>query len=139
MSNATTLEMPEVAAAIYTVIETPRGPCLAHRWGETLYPVLEYLHQGLGHERLRADFRLNEEELAVVLRYINEHREAIERDYAAIVRYSEELRARYEPLTRALSSFTPGMTNAEKDALLRRRLTQLQAERSSHENNHSVG
>ena len=120
MSNAATLEMPEAAATTYTVIETGRGPVLSHRPRLTVYWIYEYLNKGYSHEQLQQSFELNAGELDAMLRYITDHQDEVAHDYAEIMRRNEELRAQYEPVYWACSSFTPDMTLAEKKAVLRR-------------------
>jgi len=121
MSNTATMELPANASVISAIVETSRGPSIAGR-GITVYAITEYLKDNLNHALIKKDFRLSDEQLSAVLQYITDHREEVERDYEEIVRYSEELRARYEPISRARSSFAPDMSNEEKDALLRRKL-----------------
>ena len=136
MSNTATMEPPIEMSVNSLIVKTSRGPSIAGR-GITVYAIMEYLKDNLSHALIKKDFRLSDEELNALVQYIADHQEELERDYEEIVRYSEELHARYEPISRARSSFTPEMTNEEKDALLRRKLaSRLQEAFPKNENGH---
>jgi hypothetical protein len=137
MSNTATVGVSEVQTATPLIVESKRGPCLAGRERLTIYPIYEYFLENESREVIQRDFGLTAEQYEAVVNYIAEHKEKVESAYARIARRSEELRMRYEPVSRALSPFTPEMTNAEKDALLRQKLA-LKLETSRHENNDSA-
>lgn len=138
MSNTATLELPVSAPTNALIVETSWGPTIVGR-NIAIYALMEYLNGDIDRELIKGDFGLSDEQLDAALQYIADHREEVDRDYAEIVRYSEELRARYEPISRACSPFTPGMTREEKNTLLRQKLARkLQESLPDNENNGST-
>lgn len=138
MSNTATIEAPTSAPANALIVETRWGPTIVGR-NIAIYALMDYLTDDLDRELIKGDFGLSDEQLDAALQYIADHREEVERDYAEIVRYSEELRARYEPITRACSPFPPDMPWAERNALMRQKLaSQQQNILAQDESNHSA-
>ncbi len=138
MSDTATIELPVNAPTGTFIVETSWGPTIAGR-NITVYALMDYLTDDLDRGLIKGDFGLSDEQLDAALQYIADHREEVDRDYAEIVRYSEELRARYEPITRACSPFPPDMPWAEKDALLRQKLARKQQNiLAQDESNHSA-
>jgi uncharacterized protein (DUF433 family) len=125
MINTATIEPSVSAPANALIVETSRGPSIAGR-GITVFAIMDYLKAGLDRELIKQSFLISDEQLDAALQYIADHREEVEREYEEIVRYSEELRARYEPISRACSPFPPDMPWAEKDELLRQELARKQ-------------
>lgn len=104
------------------IVETSRGPCIAGT-RITVYAILDYLHNGLGLDAVKENFRLSDEQLGASLEYIEQHRAELERDYAEIVRRSNGRREFYEQAYRARSPFGPELPLAEKSRLMRRDLS----------------
>ncbi len=138
MSNTAMMELPASAPANLLVVETSRGPSLAGT-RITVYAIMDCLKDDQSHELIKEDFLISDEQLNAVLQYIAANREAVERDYDAIVRRSEGRRAYSEQVYRARSPFPPDMSLAEKDALLRQELARKQQlSQAQHENDHSA-
>jgi len=118
------------------IVETSRGPCITGT-RITLYAIMDYLKSGLSHDVIKEDFLLSDEQLHAALQYLVAHREELERQYAEIVRCSEERREHYERLYRARTKLPPHLSSAEKAALMRQQLTQRQQDaRPEHANDH---
>ena len=121
------------------IVETSRGPCIAGT-RITLYVIMDYLKSGLSHDVIKQDFNLSGAQLHAALQYLVAHREELERQYAEIVRRSEERRAYYEQLYRARTKLPPHLSSTEKAALMRQALGQRQQDaRPEHANDHSPG
>jgi uncharacterized protein (DUF433 family) len=106
------------------IVETPRGPSIAGT-RITVYSVLDYLKGNWSRNFIRQMLRITDEQLDAVIEYVAQHKEEVERDYAAILRRAEELRARYEAPNRARSPFPPELPLDEQRQLLLERLAQL--------------
>jgi uncharacterized protein (DUF433 family) len=100
------------------IVETARGPCVAGR-RTTVYTIFEHLNSGCSREAIKQYLTLSDEQLDAAIEYINEHRAEVEKDYAEIVRRSEERRAHYDKLFRERTRFDPDLPPAERARLLR--------------------
>ena len=107
------------------IVETGRGPCLAGR-RTTLYVVYQTFAATNDREFVKRHLLLTDEQLDAALAYIEAHKEQFLRDYAEIVRVSEERRTHYNQLFWERSRFTPDTPLEERAAVLR----QLLGERS---------
>jgi uncharacterized protein (DUF433 family) len=103
------------------IVETPRGPSIAGT-RITVYSVMDYLKGEWSRHFTRQMLGITDEQLDAVIEYIARHREDVERDYAAIVRRAEELRARYEEQNRARSPFPPDLSLEEQRQLMLQKL-----------------
>ncbi|MCI0524256.1 MAG: DUF433 domain-containing protein [Acidobacteria bacterium] len=99
------------------IIETPRGPSLAGT-RITVYSVMDYLKGNWSRNFITQIMRITDEQLDAVLAYIAEHKEEVEREYAAILRREEELRAHYEKVYWERSRFTPDTPPEERRKIL---------------------
>ena len=106
------------------IIETPRGPSIAGT-RITVYSVMDYLKGNWSRNFIRQIMCITDEQLEAVIAYVEQHQEEVERDYATILRRSEELRARYEEQNRARSPFPPDMPWEEQRKLMLQKLEQM--------------
>ncbi len=79
------------------IVETRRGPCIAET-RITVFSVMDYLKGEWSRDVVKQVMGISDEQLDAVLDYITRHKEAVENEYAAIVRRSEARRASYEKL-----------------------------------------
>jgi uncharacterized protein (DUF433 family) len=88
------------------IVETSRGPCIAGR-RTTVYVILDHLNNGCDREFIKKHLSLSDEQLDAAIAYLDLHREEVERDYAAILRRSEERKQRYEKVYQERSPYDP--------------------------------
>jgi uncharacterized protein (DUF433 family) len=105
------------------IIETDRGPCIAGR-RTTIYVILDHLNSGCDREFIKEHLLLSDQQLDAALEYIQHHREEVERDYAQILRLSEERRQQYEKLYRERTPYDPNLPVEERVAQMRRDLVE---------------
>jgi uncharacterized protein (DUF433 family) len=118
------------------IVETSRGPCIAER-RTTVYVILDHLNNGCDREFIKEHLLLSNEQLDAAIEYIDLHREEVERDYADILRRSEERRKRYEKLYQERSPHDPHLPVEKRVARMRRDLASRQktvALRDDHQN-----
>jgi uncharacterized protein (DUF433 family) len=128
--------MSSIATATPLIVETSRGPCIAGR-RTTVYVILDHLNNGCDREFIKEHLLLSDEQLDAAIEYIALHREEVERDYADILRRSEERRKRYEKLYRKRSPCDSNLPVEERVARMRRGLTSKQKpvpSRNDHQN-----
>lgn len=106
------------------IVETPRGPSIAGT-RITVYAVMDYLKGDWSRHFTKQMLGITDEQLDAVLEYIAQHREEVERDYAEILRRTEELRTRYEEQNLARSPFPPGTSIDEQRQLMLQKLEQM--------------
>lgn len=99
------------------VVETPRGPSLAGT-RLTVYDLMDYLKSNRSRNYITQIMGITHEQLDAMMVYIAEHKEDVEREYAEILRYGEELRAHYEPLFWERTRFTPDTPLEERRRIL---------------------
>ena len=116
------------------IIETDRGPTISGT-RITVFSIMDSLKSGHSHNSIRELFFISDEQLDAVLKYISDHREAIESEYAEIVRRSEQRRATYERVFRMLSPLPADLPPDERRARLRQRLLKKQASSFSQNEN----
>ncbi len=117
------------------IVETPRGPSLVGT-RITVYSVMDYIKGGWSRFFIRQIMNLTDEQLDAVYKYIEQHKEEVERDYARIVARSKELRAYYEEQNRHRSPFPPDMPMEERKKLMLQKLEQMKkAAEADNENN----
>ena len=100
------------------IVETDRGPCIAG-CRTTVYVIYEQLQSGLARECIQKHLLLSDAQLNAAIIYIAQHKEKIARDYAEIVRRSEERQAYYEQMYRERSRFPSDMPMEERAMILR--------------------
>ena len=103
------------------IVETSRGPCIAGT-RITVFSVMDYLQGEWSRDVVKQVMGISDEQLDAVLDYITRHKEAVENEYAAIVRRSEAHRAHYEKLFHERSSYPSHMPLEERFSYLRQRL-----------------
>lgn len=108
------------------IIETGRGPTIAGT-RITVFSVMDSLKSGDSRDSIKQLFNISDEQLDAVLKHITLHQEAIENEYAEIVRRSEQRRATYERVFRMLSPLPADLPPDERRAQLRKRLLEKQA------------
>lgn len=105
------------------IVETTRGPCIAGT-RITIFSVMDYLKGERSRDFIKHVMGISDKQLDAVLDYIALHREAVEREYADIIRRSEERRAHYEEVFRERSPFSPHMSLEERITRMRQRLAE---------------
>lgn len=118
------------------IVETPRGPSLAGT-RITVYSVMDLIKANRSKRYIEQMMLLTPEQVDAVFAYIEEHQEEVERDYAEILRRSEELRLRYEEQNRARSRFPPEMPWEERRKLMLERLAQIKQAEANNGHNHT--
>ena len=103
------------------IVETTRGPCIAGT-RITVFSVMDYLKGEWSRDVVKQVIGISDEQLDAVLDYITRHKEAVENEYAAIVRRSEARRASYEKLFYERSPYPSHMPLEERVSCLRQRL-----------------
>lgn len=114
------------------IVETSRGPSLADR-RMTVYVILDHLKNGCEREFIKEHLLLSDEQLDAALAYIEQHREQVERDYAEILRDSDEKRERYEKLYRERSRYSQNLSTEERAVLMRRDLNSKRNASDAHD------
>ncbi len=124
------------------IVETPRGPSIAGT-RITIYSVMDYLKGNWSRNFIKRMMLITDEQLDAALAYIAAHKEEVEREYAAILRREEELRARYEKVFWERSRFTPDTPPEERRRILLRVLEEkkraAQSTQSDDGNHDSAG
>jgi uncharacterized protein (DUF433 family) len=82
-----------------TVVRTERGLTIAGT-RITLYSVMDYVKEDWPPKLIRDWLNLTDEQITGVMRYIAEHREEVETEYAQVLREAEERRAYWEERNR---------------------------------------
>lgn len=119
------------------IVETGRGPCIAGR-RTTVYVIYEHLQSGLDREVIKKHLLLSDAQLDAAIAYIAQNKNKIEKDYAEIVRRSEDSQEYYEQLYRGRSRFPANMPMEERAIILRQILSKKQAASSGHDASHSA-
>jgi uncharacterized protein (DUF433 family) len=78
-----------------TVVRTERGLSIAGT-RITLYAIMDYVVADFSREYIRDIYRLTDEQIDDVLRYIAEHKEQVEAEYRQVLRQAEESRRYWE-------------------------------------------
>jgi uncharacterized protein (DUF433 family) len=124
--------MSRSAATPPFIVETDRGPCIAGR-RTTIYVILEHLNSRCDREFIKEHLLLSDEQLDAAIEYIQIHREAVERDYAQILRRAEERKKRYDQLYRERAPYDPNLPVEERVARMRRDLAEKKTAVSLHD------
>ena len=119
------------------IVETGRGPCIAGR-RTTVYVIYEHLQSGLDREFIKKHLLLTDAQLDAAIAYIAQHKNKIEKDYAEIVRRSEDSQEYYEQLYRGRSRFPLDMPLEERAIILRQILSKKKVASSGHDASHSA-
>src|SRR5262245_43481217 len=113
--------MRDSTAVSPLIVQTDRGPSIAGR-RTTIYVILDHLNSGCDREFIKEHLLLSDQQLDAAIEYIQRHREEVERDYAQILRVSEERRKQYDKLYRERSLYDPNLPVEERVARMRRNL-----------------
>jgi uncharacterized protein (DUF433 family) len=114
------------------IVETGRGPCIAGR-RLTIYVIYEHLQSGLEREFIKKHLFLSDAQLDAAVEYIAQHKDKIDRDYAEIVRQSEERQEHYEQTYRQRSRFPADLPAEERAVILRQILNEKTTSLSSND------
>ncbi|MGH9848113.1 MAG: DUF433 domain-containing protein [Blastocatellia bacterium] len=103
------------------IVELPRGPSIAGT-RITVYSVMDYIKANRSKEYILEMMpAITETQLDAVYEYIEQHKEEVERDYAEILRRTEELRERYDKIFWERTGFPTDLPLEERKALLKQR------------------
>ena len=91
--------MTDVVTATPSIIRTERGLTIAGT-RITLYDVLDYVHLDWPAKLIRDRLHLTAHQIADALAYIEQHRAAVEAEYADVLRDAEEIRQYWEERNR---------------------------------------
>lgn len=105
------------------VVETSRGPSIAGT-RITVFSVMDSLKSEHSRDLIKQLFLISDDQLDAVLEYIATHPTEVEKEYAEIVRRSQDRRAFYEPIFRERSPLPKDVSVEERRALLRQRLVE---------------
>jgi uncharacterized protein (DUF433 family) len=108
------------------IVETGRGPCIAGR-RLTVYTIHEHLQSGLERAFIKKHLCLSDAQLDAAVEYIAQHKDKIDREYAEIVRRSEERQAHYEQIYHERSRFPADLRLEERAVALRQILNKKTA------------
>ena len=129
--------MSTMTAVIPLIEETPRGPSIAGT-RITIYSVMDYIKNNRSREYILEMLpMITAEQLDAVYEYIEQHREEVERDYARILRRSEELQERYKKIQLERSPFPPGISDEEKRKLMLQRIAEMKAAAQTNNDHHN--
>jgi len=90
---------PDTAVDRPTVIRTERGLTIAGT-RKTLYQVMDCVKEDWPPKLIRAWLDLTEQQMAEVLKYIEEHRDEVEAEYQFVLRRAEDIRQYWETRNR---------------------------------------
>jgi uncharacterized protein (DUF433 family) len=76
-----------------TIIDRGRGPEIAGT-RVTVYRIMDFLRESASPQRIADELKLDSDQVSAALKYIHEHREAVEAEYEAILQRLEKQRAR---------------------------------------------
>jgi uncharacterized protein (DUF433 family) len=119
------------------IVETPRGPSLAGT-RITVYSVMDLIKAGRGRRYIAQMMLLTPEQVDAVFAYVEQHREAVEAEYARILQREAERRAESERIMRERSSFPPDMPWEEKRKLMIQRLEERKKAAQEQNGNHAA-
>jgi uncharacterized protein (DUF433 family) len=78
-----------------TIVRTERGLSLAGT-RITLYSILEYLHADWPPKLIQEWLQLTDNQMADVLTYLDEHRDAVEAEYRQVAQQADDIRQYWE-------------------------------------------
>jgi uncharacterized protein (DUF433 family) len=108
-----------------SIIDRGRGPEIAGS-RITVYDVLDETRAGRSVVELAREWRLSSEQIECALRYINEHREEVERAWLAIQARNDRRRAESDKRVKQVRAARP-----PANPKLRERFEQVKAEREA--------
>ncbi len=111
-----------------TVVRTSRGLSIAGT-RITLYAIMDHVGAGAWREYIRDIYRLTDEQIDDVLRYIDEHRAEVEEEYRQVLEYAEEERRYWEERNRERLAAIARMPPRPEHAAIWAKLNAARAER----------
>ena len=110
------------------VVRTERG--LSIRGTRiTLYDIMDHLKQDWPRKLIRDWFDLTDEQIDGVLRYIDEHCDAVEEEYRQVLRQAEEIRRYWEERNRERLAEIAAMPPKPEYAAVHAKLAAARAKR----------
>ena len=103
------------------IVETRQGLCIVGT-RITVFSVMDYLKGEWRRDFVKQVMGISDEQWDAVLAYIARHKEAVENEYAAIVRRSEARRVSYDKLFHERLPCPPHLPLEEQVSCLRQRL-----------------
>jgi uncharacterized protein (DUF433 family) len=110
-----------------TVVRTSRGLSVAGT-RITLYALLDYLHAHWPPKLVQDWFNLTDQQMADVLAYLAEHRDAVEREYQQVLHQAEANRQYWETRNRDRLAHQPSTPVSPEQEALRAKLRAWQAQ-----------
>jgi uncharacterized protein (DUF433 family) len=111
-----------------TIVRTGRGLSIAGT-RITIYQLMDCFKAGQPTSLIKSLFRLSDEQMDDVLRYIAEHRNEVEAEYQEVLKTAEQNRAYWEELNRerllAISKQPPSPGKEALYAKLKKRKSEL--------------
>ena len=111
-----------------TIVRTERGLTIAGT-RITIYQLMDYLKADQPTSLIKDLFRLSDEQMDGVLRYIAEHRNEVEAEYQEVLKTAEQNRAYWEERNRerllAISKQPPSPGKEALHAKLKKRKSEL--------------
>jgi len=109
-----------------TVVRTSRGLSVAGT-RITLYALLDYLHADWPPKLVQNWFNLTDQQMADVLTYLAEHRDAVEREYQQVLQQAEANRQYWEARNRERFAHRPSTPASPEQEALRAKLRAWQS------------
>lgn len=72
-----------------SIVEGERGPQIAGT-RITVYSILDFLKEGWHHTRIAVFFRISSAQVLAAAKYIEDHKEEVEKDYQRILQRSKD-------------------------------------------------
>jgi uncharacterized protein (DUF433 family) len=111
-----------------TIVRTERGLSIAGT-RITIYQLMDYLKAGQPTSLIKDLFRLSDEQMTGVLKYIAQHPEQVEEEYQEVLREAEASRAYWDERNRerllAISRQPPSPGKEALHAKLKKRKSEL--------------
>ena len=119
--------MNTTTATIPLIEETPRGPSIAGT-RITVYSIMDYIKNDRSKEYILQRMPLiTAEQLDAVFEYIEQHREAVEREYEQILRRSAEWQEEARKVWLARAPYPPDLPEEERRKRMLQRIAEMKA------------
>ena len=130
--------MSTMTAVTPLIEETPRGPSIAGT-RITIYSVMDYIKNNRSKEYILNRMPLiTAEQLDAVYEYIEQHREAVESEYEAILRRSAERQEQAKQVWLARAPYPPDLPEEEKRQRMLQRIAEMKAAAQTNNGHHSI-
>lgn len=118
--------------------ETPRGPSIAGT-RITVYSIMDYIKNNRSKEYILARMPLiTAEQLDAVFEYIEQHREAVEKEYEQILRRSAEWQEQARQKWLARAPYPPDLPEEEKRKRMLQRIAEMKAAEQANNGHHPI-